>query len=36
MDEDIQVWYVGLQKKTEKVLDGIGMKGFFGERVRYA
>jgi len=36
MDEDIQVWYVGLQKKTEKVLDGIGMKGLFGERVRYA
>jgi transposase len=36
IDEEIQIWYVGLQKKTEKVLDKIGMKGLFGERVRYA
>jgi len=35
MDKEVQVWYVGLQKKTEKVLEEIGMKGLFGERVRY-
>ncbi len=34
MDNDVQVWYVGLQKKLEKVLEEIGMKGLFGERVR--
>jgi transposase len=36
MDNDVQVWYVGLQKKLEKVLEEIGMKGLFGERVRYS
>lgn len=36
MDKEVQVWYVGLQKKTEKVLDEIGMKGVFGDRVRHA
>ena len=36
MDQDVQVWYVGMQKKTEKVLEQIGMKGLFGERVKYA
>jgi hypothetical protein len=36
MDKDAQVWYVGLQKKTEKVLDEIGIKGLFGEKVRHA
>jgi transposase len=36
IDKEIQIWYVGMQKKTEKVLDKIGMKGLFGERVRYA
>ncbi|KAF5045117.1 hypothetical protein DSECCO2_484620 [anaerobic digester metagenome] len=35
MDEEVQTWYVGLQKKTGKVLGEIGMKGLFGERVRY-
>ncbi len=34
MDNDVQIWYVGLQKKLEKVLEEIGMKGLFGERVR--
>ena len=36
MDQDVQVWYVGMQKKTEKVLEQIGMKELFGERVKYA
>jgi len=36
MDNDVQVWYVGLQKKLEKVLEEIGMKGLFGERVRHS
>ena len=36
MDKEVQVWYVGLQKKTEKVLDEIDMRGLFGERVRHA
>lgn len=36
MDDDVQVWYVGLQKKLEKVLEEIGMKGLFGERVRHS
>jgi len=36
MDDDVQVWYVGLQKKIEKVLEEIGMKGLFGERVRHS
>lgn len=36
MDDDVQIWYVGLQKKLEKVLEEIGMKGLFGERVRHS
>jgi transposase len=36
MEKEVQVWFVGLQKKTEKVLDEIGMKGVFGERIRHA
>lgn len=36
MDDDVQIWYVGLQKKIEKVLEEIGMKGLFGERVRHS
>lgn len=36
MDKDAQVWYVGLQKKTGKVLDEIGIKGLFGEKVGHA
>ncbi len=34
MDNDVEIWYVGLQKKTEKLLEEIGMKGVFGERIR--
>ncbi|PWR72903.1 hypothetical protein DLD82_11575 [Methanospirillum stamsii] len=26
MDQDAQVWYVGMQKKTEKVLEQTGRK----------
>ena len=36
MDHDVKVWYVGRQKKIEMVVDGIGLKGLFGERFRYA
>jgi len=35
MDTEVQVWYVGLQRKTDEVLRKIGMKGLFGERVEY-
>lgn len=35
MDNEVQVWYVGLQKKTDEVLEKIGMKELFGERIRY-
>ena len=35
MDNEVQVWYVGLQKKTDEVLEKIGRKGLFGERIRY-
>lgn len=26
MDQDVQVWYVGMQKKTEKILEQTGRK----------
>lgn len=35
MDQDVQVWYVGMQKKTEKVMEQTGMKELFGERGKY-
>ncbi|MDO9538543.1 MAG: hypothetical protein Q7J09_00860 [Methanocalculus sp.] len=36
IDNDVQVCYVDLQKKLYKVLEEIGMKGLFGERVRHS
>ena len=35
MDTEVQIWYVGLQRKTDEVLRKIGMKGLFGERIEY-
>jgi len=29
-----EIWYTGLQKKTQAVLERIGMRGIFGTNVR--
>jgi len=29
-----EIWYTGLQKKTQAVLEKIGMRGIFGTNVR--
>ena len=34
MDTAQEIWFVGLQKKTEKVLEEMGVKELFGNRVK--
>jgi hypothetical protein len=33
-DTEREIWYTGLQKKTQAVLERIGMRGIFGTNVR--
>ena len=33
-DKEVEIWYTGLQDKQKKVLEDIGMKDLFGDRVR--
>jgi transposase len=33
-DTEREIWYTGLQKKTQAVLEEIGMKDLFGDKVR--
>lgn len=33
-DTEREIWYTGFQKKTQALLERIGMRGIFGTNVR--